>query len=256
MEAAPKAIKIEAHEEVQDVPGERYFIRLNRSEKIQHMIFAGCFIALVVTGFITKIPEEIIAHLGKYREPIFYYRSILHRIAGVVLICVCLYHVYYLFLKPAGRRWLVDMLPRQKDVLDMLFNLLYYLGLKKEAPEFDRFSYKHKMEYGALIAGSTLMSVSGLILWTEYRWVKFIVDIAAVVHRMEAVLACLAIIVWHLYEVLLKPGRSFFNDMWRTGLMTEEEMKEEHLGHYRKIMSDPKLQEIYILKKQKEFVHS
>ena len=130
----------------------------------------------------------------------------------------------------------------------MIANILYFAGVKNESPEFDRFNYKHKMEYGALIAGCTLMSVSGLLLWTEFMWNKFILDIAAVVHGMEAILACLAIMVWHIYEVQLKPDRSPTNNTWLTGLISEEEMKHDYAEHYKKIMADPKLQKIYIKK--------
>lgn len=228
--------------------GARYFIRLNRNERNQHLIFAACFFILAITGFMIKLPESFVSRLGAYRETIFFIRSVIHRLAGCTMILVCLYHAYYLVFKPAGRRWLFDMLPRPKDVKDTIFNILYFLGFKKEPPEFDRFSYKHKLEYGALIAGSTLMSVSGLLLWTESMWSKFILDIAAVVHGMEAILACLAIMVWHIYEVQLKPDRSPVNNTWRTGLISEAEMKHEYAAHYKKILSDPKLQEIYIKK--------
>ena len=173
--------------------GARYFVRLNNNERKQHLIFAGCFIVLAITGFMVKLPESVISRLGEYRETIFFFRSLLHRLAGSTMILVCLYHIYYLFFKPAGRRWIVDMLPRPKDLADMISNILYFIGVKHDPPEFDRFSYKHKLEYGALIAGCTLMSASGLLLWTEFRWNKFILDIAAVVHGMEAILACLAI---------------------------------------------------------------
>ena len=63
---------------------------------------------------------------------------------------------------------------------------------------------------------------------------------------MEAVLACLAIIVWHMYDIHFKFHKSPVDDVWITGVIDEEEMKEEHMLHYRKIMADPRLQEIYI----------
>jgi cytochrome b subunit of formate dehydrogenase len=104
------------------------------------------------------------------------------------------------------------------------------------------------MEYGALIAGTILMSVTGLILWSESRWSKFILDIAILVHGMEAILACLAIMIWHLYEIHLKPHKSPIDNVWITGVIDEEEMKEEYPLHYQKIMADPKLQEIYLIR--------
>lgn len=233
---------------VADVTGDRYFVRLNYSERVQHMVFAGCFIVLIITGFMLKIPDSIVKSFGTAGEIVFGYRSILHRTAGTIMILVGVYHFYYLIFKRAGRRWLIDMLPRLKDLMDMRDNFLYYINLRKEPPEFDRFCYKHKIEYGALIAGTTIVSVTGLILWTQYKWSKFDVDIATLVHGMEAILACLAIIIWHLYEIHFRPHKSPLDNTWLTGEINEEEMKEEYALHYKKIMNDPELQKIYIKK--------
>jgi cytochrome b subunit of formate dehydrogenase len=231
---------------VENVTGRRYFVRLNYSERAQHMVFAACFIVLVITGFMLKIPDSVVKSIGTAGEIVFSYRSILHRTAGTIMVLVGVYHFYYLIFKRAGRRWLIDMLPRLKDLKDMRDNFLYYINLRKEPPEFDRFSYKHKIEYGALIAGTTIVSVTGMILWTEYKWSKFVVDIATLVHGMEAILACLAIMIWHLYEIHFRPHKSPLDNTWLTGVINEEEMKEEYGLHYKKIMNDPELQKIYI----------
>jgi cytochrome b subunit of formate dehydrogenase len=236
----------EAHDENALPEHKLYFIRLNFNERVQHLIFVICFIVLVITGFMIKIPEEIVHMLGIMGKTVFYYRSILHRTAGVIMILVSAYHVYYLLFRTAGRRWLVDMMPKVKDLTDMILNIRYYLGLEDTPPEFDRFCYKHKLEYAALIAGTTLMSITGLIIWSESLWQKFILDIATLVHGMEAILACLAIMVWHLYEVHLRPHKFPIDHMWLTGLIDEEEMKEEYPLHYSKIMNDPELQKVYI----------
>jgi hypothetical protein len=39
------------------------------------------------------------------------------------------------------------------------------------------------------------------------------------------------------------------DNLWFTGLIDEEEMKAEYPLHYKKIMSDPELQKIYIKRK-------
>ena len=227
-----------------------YFVRLNTSEKVQHLIFMICFAILVVTGFLLKIPEPLIQKLGRFGGTVFSYRSLLHRVAGTTMILISLYHLYYLIFRPGGRRWLIDMLPRLKDLMDLVHNLMFFIGMRKAPPEFDRFSYMHKMEYGALVVGTTLMSITGLILWSEWRWSKFVLDIAALVHGMEAVLACLAIMVWHMYEIHLKPHKSPLDTVWLTGLIDEEEMKEEHPLHYKKIMADDTLEAIYVVREK------
>ncbi len=226
--------------------GKIYFVRLNFSERAQHMIFVICFFVLALTGFMVKIPEDLLAFLGSYGDPVFFYRGIIHRVAATLMILISIYHVCYLFFSRTGRLMLIDMIPKPKDAVDMYENFKYYLGSKDAPPEFDRFTYKQKLEYLALIAGNTLMSVSGLLLWSEYIWDKFILDIAALVHGMEAILACLAIVVWHLYEVHLRPHKFPIDNLWITGLIDEEEMKEEYPLHYKRIMEDPELQAIFI----------
>jgi cytochrome b subunit of formate dehydrogenase len=249
MENTAIALQSEKEATQIEVPAAKVsFVRLNYSEKVQHMIFMICFVVLVITGFMLKIPDGIVQRLGSAGEMVFFARSYLHRIAGTIMILVSIYHVYYLVFKPAGRRWLFDMLPKFKDAKDFVNNFLYYFGVKNDPPEFDRFCYKHKMEYGALIAGTILMSTTGLIMWSESYWSKFVFDIATLVHGMEAILASLAIMIWHLYEIHLKPHKSPIDNTWITGLIDEEEMKEEYALHYKKIMADPALQEIYIKK--------
>jgi cytochrome b subunit of formate dehydrogenase len=142
------------------------------------------------------------------------------------------------------------MRPRFRDLKEMAVNILYYLGKKDSPPEFDRFTYKHKIEYFALIIGSILMTATGIVLWLESRWSKFILDIAILIHSMEAILACLAVVVWHFYEVHIRPGKSPTDITWFTGLIDEHEIKEEYPLQYKKIMEDPELQKIYIERKE------
>jgi cytochrome b subunit of formate dehydrogenase len=228
-----------------------YFVRLNYSERVQHFILVVSFIVLVITGFMLKVPADMVKVLGKAGETVCLWRSILHRAAGTVMILVSIYHLYYIIFKPAGRRWITDMMPGLKDLKEMAATFLYYFGIKDRPPEYDRFCYKHKFEYGALFFGNTLMGVTGLLLWTESKWSKFILDISTLIHGMEAILATLAIIIWHLYEVHLRPHKFPVDNMWLTGVIDEEEMKEEYPSHHKRIMADPELQKVYVKKDDK-----
>ncbi len=223
-----------------------YFIRLNYSERLQHFILVTCFVVLAITGFMLKMPEEMVSSLGSSREMVFFWRGVLHRVAGTVMILVSMYHMFYLIAKPAGRRWIADMMMKPKDLKEMGQTFLYYFGIRDNHPEYDRFCYKHKFEYSALFFGNAVMAVTGLLLWTESEWTKFILDISILMHGMEAILASLAITVWHLYEVHLRPHKFPVDNMWLTGVIDEDEMKEEYPLHYKKIMADPELQKIYV----------
>lgn len=231
---------------------ELYFVRLNLSERVQHFILVVCFVVLVITGFMLNIPEETVEVLGDAGETVFFWRSALHRIAGTLMILVSIYHVYYITCTKAGRSWISDMMFRMKDIGEMRDTLGYYMGLMDTHPEYDRFCYKHKFEYFALFFGNTVMGITGLLLWTEVRWSKFVLDISTLIHGMEAILASLAIIVWHMYEVHLRPHKFPADNLWLTGIIDEEEMKEEYPLHYKKIMTDPELQKIYVRKNHDE----
>ena len=56
--------------------GKIYFVRLNTSEKVQHLIFMLCFVVLVITGFMLKIPASIVEKLGPFGDTVFYYRRV------------------------------------------------------------------------------------------------------------------------------------------------------------------------------------
>ena len=98
-------------------------------------------------------------------------RSLIHRIAGVVLIAVSLFHIWYVITNPDGRQLVKDMLPDWKDVTDVRDAMLYYLGVSEQRPMFRRFSYAEKAEYWALVWGMFVMAGTGLMIWFKMlRW--------------------------------------------------------------------------------------
>jgi len=52
---------------------------------------------------------------------------------------------------------------------------------------------------------------------------------------MEAILASCAIMVWHFYEVHLKPGKYPMSTIWLHGKISAHELEEEHPLQYRRI---------------------
>jgi cytochrome b subunit of formate dehydrogenase len=140
--------------------------------------------------------------------------------------------VFYLAAAREGRRLIRDLAPRPKDVTDALYTMMYYLGLRNEKPKFARFNYAEKAEYWALVWGTALMGLTGVMLWAKV-WVgntlaRWWVDIATAVHFYEAILATLAILVWHFYQVFLDPDVYPMNWAWWDGKMPVEHYKHEH----------------------------
>jgi mono/diheme cytochrome c family protein len=91
-----------------------------------------------------------------------------------------------------------------------------------------RYTFEEKMEYWAFVWGTAVMVVTGFMMWNPISATKFLpgefVPAAKAAHGGEAVLAVLAIIIWHMYGVHIKR----FNKSMFTGQMEEEVMLEEH----------------------------
>jgi len=219
-------------------PG-RWFVRMTLPERLQHALLAVSFFTLVYTGFALKFPEAWPFRWMARLEGAYAWRSIVHRVAAVTMVAVSLYHVGYLMTK-RGRRLVADLFPRAQDVFDLLQNMLYLMGLRRDGAKFDRFGYIEKAEYWALIWGTVVMSLTGGLLWFENSSLrelpKWALDLATVVHYYEAWLAFLAIVVWHLYTNIANPDIYPMNWTWLTGRISEAQMRHEHFNEWRKMV--------------------
>jgi cytochrome b subunit of formate dehydrogenase len=204
-------------------------VRMTVNQRWQHIILLTSFIVLVITGFALKFPDSWFAHLMGMSEKL---RSVIHRVAGVALMAAGIYHLFYLAAAREGRRLLRDLAPAPNDGFDVLRAMRYYLGLSDQKPAFGRFSYAEKAEYWALVWGTALMGVTGVMLWAKV-WVgnllaRWTVDVATAVHYYEAILATLAIVIWHFYQVFFDPDVYPMNGAWLDGKMPVDHYREEH----------------------------
>jgi cytochrome b subunit of formate dehydrogenase len=222
--------------------GAGQYVRMSLNERIQHGVMLVSFIILAVTGFMLRFPDAWwVIPIRQMSGKVFMIRSLLHRIAGAVLIAVSIYHLVYIFLTRKGRRFLCDMSPRIKDVGDVWTNLRYLAGFSKRKPLYDRFGYIEKAEYWALVWGVIIMSATGVVMWFDNYFIGLFTklgwDISRTIHFYEACLAALAIVVWHLYYVILNPEVYPMSTAWLTGRISEQEMAEEHPLELEKIKS-------------------
>ena len=99
--------------------------------------------------------------------------------------------------------------------------MVYNLGWRKTPAPARQWNYAEKAEYWALMWGSLVMIVTGLmLLFTETVLAtlpKVWHDVAQVIHYYEAVLATLAILVWHSYWVIFDPKEIPMNPAWLIG---------------------------------------
>lgn len=239
--------KIKRLRKIGQIPHEKHghalYLRMNLSERIQHATMALSFIVLVITGFMLRFPESWwVKHITDFSTDAFIYRSLIHRIAAIAMVAVCLYHIYYIIFTKRGRELVKDLFPRLKDFTDAIGVAKFNLGISKTKPQLDRFSYVEKAEYWALVWGTIVMTLTGLLMWiyievtgsfTKTEW-----DIARTIHYYEAWLAFLAIVVWHFYFVIFNPDIYPMSLAWLKGMISEEEMAEEHPLELKRIKKE------------------
>ncbi len=84
----------------------------------------------------------------------------------------------------------------------------------------------------ALVWGTIVMGITGVVLWFP-TWATILlpawmVRVSEVIHYFEAILAVSAIIVWHLFFVMLRPGNYPMSWTWITGRMPLSEWRSHH----------------------------
>jgi len=98
-----------------------------------------------------------------------------------------------------------------------------------------RYNCKEKMEYWALVWGLVVMALTGFMMWNPILTSKILpgqfIPAAKAAHSAETILAVLAILLWHFYNVHLRG----WNWSMLTGKLSHTEMEEEYAGELDKI---------------------
>lgn len=206
----------------------RPYVRFTLSDRVQHLVMLVSFTILGITGLVQKFPlnsvSVFIVRLSGGVEG----TRFTHHLAATVLMLVTIFHLVEMGHKVFVLRRPLAMLPAFQDAKDAWTALKYNLGFGKLRPQMGRYTFEEKAEYWALVWGIAIMGLTGFMMWNPLATVKLlpgdVIPAAKAAHGAEAILAVLAIIVWHMYAVHLK---RFNRSMW-TGQLTEEEMLHEH----------------------------
>jgi formate dehydrogenase gamma subunit len=203
-------------------------LRFRMGDRIEHAIQLITFVVLGLTGLIQKFFEagfsrwmiEFLGGLPRVRY--------IHRFFATVLMVAVIYH-----LGKAGYRKFVErrpksMVPGRADWVAIKQSVAYLVGRRDEPAPQGRFTFAEKVEYWSFVWGTVLMIITGYMLWNPITTAKILpgdfIPAAKAAHGGEALLAVLAILVWHIYHVHVKHfNKSIFN-----GYLSREEMLEEH----------------------------
>jgi formate dehydrogenase subunit gamma len=239
------------------------FLRMTLVERVQHIVLIVSFSLLVLTGLPLMFYElRLFKAIFSYGR-VFYYRGVVHRAAAVLLIADIVWHFAYTVMTRRGRENFRELLPRRKDASDALALFGYNLGLSgwlykkgilrrffdrhpywrfERPPDYGRYNFIEKLEYLAVAWGSLVMILSGFFMWNVELSLKifplWVHDIFVIAHGYEAMLAFLAIIIWHMYNVHLNPEVFPMSRIWLDGKITGHQLKALHALEYRKILAE------------------
>ncbi len=194
----------------------------------------SAFTILVLTGMPAEIRRGSAVSLPPSTLWRFEGARIAHRAAAILMTGVWLWHFGFLIYRwkranfSCGRDHDAD----PQRLHDFFHTIRYGLGLTHERPLYDRFQWREKFDYFAVYWGMPIMIFSGAVLWWPVFWGNRLTDlglaIAFLAHSDEALLAMLAIAIWHLYNTHLDPEHFPMNPVWYSGVLSESEMEREH----------------------------
>lgn len=226
---------------------------------IQHILVSSTFIVLASTGLSLLFADTFWApYVTKLFGGADSARYI-HRVAAAIMIFAAVYHILTIVagtIKKVLKNefdYRRTQIPRLKDLHDLIHDIKYFLGLEPFRPKMEKFCYKQKLHYLAIIWGTTVLVTAGLALLYPDAVSKtipeaifkispqaatgggvpsFFQDLARLMHADEAVMALVVIALWHLANVHIVPGRFPFQWTFLTGRISREHQIEEHFLEY------------------------
>lgn len=144
--------------------------------------------------------------------------------------------------------------PTLKDLMDLIHDIKYFLGIEAFRPKMEKFNYKQKLHYLAIIWGTLVLMIAGsALLFPDIiakllygplgqalpvemvggdSYSSFFQDLARLMHADEAMMALVVVAFWHFANVHLVPGRCPAQWTFLTGRITREHQIEEHFLEY------------------------
>jgi len=219
----------------------RTFVRFSLAQRIEHTVTTVGFIGLCVTGIPQKYNGAAWADAAIQGMGGIELVRVMHRACGATLVAQCFYHFGALVYNLAVRRVRWTMWPGLQDLRDAGQMVLFFLGRRPTRARFDRYDFRQKVEYLALIWGTLVMVFSGLCMWFPVQVTSVLpgelIPAAKAAHSGEGMLALGSILLWHMYSAHLSPDVFPMDMTIFTGKISEERIKHEHPIEYERIIA-------------------
>jgi len=214
--------------------------RFTLAQRIEHFVLIISFNVLAFTGlpqkyFFTGWAERIIRLLGGIERT-----RVIHRTFAVLLILEACYHVGAVIAARRAGRERGDMGVGVQDVRHLIGDVLFLVGLRREKPAFGRYDYRQKFEYWAVVWGTAIMAATGLVMWFPEPVTRVlpgvVVPASRVAHGGEALLALLAVIIWHFYNAHFRPDIFPMDPAMWSGEIELERLQVDHRAEYERLV--------------------
>jgi cytochrome b subunit of formate dehydrogenase len=238
----------------------RYYVqRFTLPQRITHLFVILSFMSLALTGMMLKFSSmswamSLANLLGGVRVA-----GVIHRTAAVVTFGYFAFHMTALvrYKRRVRIGWgeLIfganSLMFNKKDIKDFGGTLKWFFG-RGSRPEYGRWTYWEKFDYLAVFWGVAIIGASGLMLWFPELFTRVLpgwfINVAAIVHSDEALLAVGFIFTVHFFNTHLRPEAFPMDTVVFTGVVPLEEYKKDRPAAYQMLRSTGELRKRIVKK--------
>ncbi len=201
-----------------------------------HLFLIITFLIQAATGFSrlflpTAWGRNLNAVFGGYETSL-----LIHKWVGIIMLWAFVLHTLYLLTRidwknPGTSIFGPDSLvPNIYDIKHLWQKILWLFGLA-EQPKIGRWAYWEKFDYWAVYWGMPLLAITGIMLMYPISATRYIpgwtLNIAALLHKAEAILAVSYIFIVHFFVGHLRPVSFPMNEAMFSGSVPMEELENE-----------------------------
>ena len=211
--------------------------RFSRTQRLFHFFLVTTFLIQSGTGFgrlfiTTEFGRSLSRLFGGYETAI-----VIHFWTGLLMMAGFTVHIIYLITKIDRHDPINSILGPDslvlgpQDAQHLLQRILWTIGLRS-TPKLDRWAYWEKFDYWAVFWGLPLLGVTGIMLkfplLTTLVLPGWVLNICALLHRAEAILAASFIFTVHFFIGHIRPLSFPMNEaMFSGSIHLEEALKEK-----------------------------
>ncbi|MCC7451312.1 MAG: cytochrome b/b6 domain-containing protein [Anaerolineae bacterium] len=211
------------------------YTRFSPAQRFEHLVLLVAVLGLALTGLPQRFNDQawaqtLIKGLGGIES-----LRIVHRFMAALLMAEVIYHIGVISYKLYVLRQPASLLPRARDVRDLVDWIRYSLGLRSAPPAMPRYNFGDKLKYWGVAISVIILLITGLILWNPISAARVLsgetIPAAQVIHSDQAWLTVVILVIWYMYSILFRrPNFSMF-----TGKLSRAAMLEDHAQELERI---------------------